>query len=139
MLSFDSPIRNYKHLPNLLLLCWAISAFQVLQGCLTAIVNAHRRYLVGALLALLPYLGMILLLLFLGDVVGIVALPVGMLTGTIVATLSGVFLIRLHLFPLKFKDLLWRDIRQVIGLVRPYDLLIGISTSDNSVKWCMKT
>lgn len=113
MLPTDSPIRSYENLTHLMLLGWTISAFQVLQGCLTAILNAHRRYLDGALLALLPYLGMILLLLILGDVVGIRALALGMLTGTIVATLSGAFMIRRHLFPLKYKHLLWRDIRQL--------------------------
>jgi len=122
MLPIDSQIRHYENLPHLLLLGWAISAFQVLQGCLTAILNAHRRYVAGALLALLPYLGMILLLLILGDVAGIKALALGMLTGTIFATLSGVYLIRRHLFPLKFRDLLWRDIRQ-LAYSSPYTAL----------------
>jgi len=122
MLPIDSPIRFYENLTHLMLLGWAICAFQVLQGCLTAILNAHRRYLAGALLALLPYLGMIFLLLTLGDVVGIVALPLGMLTGTIFATLSGVFYIRRDLFSMKFKDLLWRNIRQ-LACSSPYAAL----------------
>lgn len=122
MLPIDSPIRSYKNLTHLIFLGWTISAFQVFQGCLTAILNAHRRYLDGALLALLPYLGMILLLLILGDVAGIRALALGMLTGTIVATISGVFLIRRHLLPLKLKNLLWRDIRQ-LAYSSPYTAL----------------
>jgi len=122
VLPIDSPIRSYKYLTDLIFLGWAISAFQVLQGCLTAILNAHRRYLVAALLALLPYIGMILLLLILGGVAGIRALALGMLTGAIVATLGGVFLIRRHLLPLKFKDLQWRDIRQ-LAYSSPYTAL----------------
>lgn len=122
MLPIDSPIRLYENLPHLILLGWAICVFQVLQGCLTAILNAHRRYLDGALLALLPYFGMIFLLITLEGVVGIRALPLGMLTGTIFAALSGFFLIRRHLLSLKFQDMLWGDIRQ-LAYSSPYTAL----------------
>jgi len=113
ILPSDSPIRSYENLSHLITLGWATSAMQIIQGCTTAILNAHRRYLEGALLALLPYFGMILLLLILGGVVGIIALPLGMLTGTIAATLIGFFLIRSQLFPLQLKYLLWSELRQL--------------------------
>ncbi len=113
MLPIDSPIRLYENLPHLIILGWAISAIQIVQGCITAILNARRRFLDAALLALLPYLGMIFLLLIFESLIGITALPLGMLTGTFVATLIGIFLIRRHLFPLQFGRLLWPELRQL--------------------------
>ena len=122
MLPISSPIKSYTNLPHLILIGWVICAFQVLQGCLTAILNAHRRYRDAALLALLPYLGMILLLLTLGDFAGIRALALGMLTGTVLATLSGIFIIRRHICLLKSKQLLWQEIR-ALACSSPYSAM----------------
>lgn len=119
VLPIDSPIRSYESLPHLIFLAWAVGACQIVQGCLTAILNAHRRYLAGALLALFPYTGMILLLVLLEDFAGIIALPLGTLMGTIAAILSGFFLMRSHLFPLQLKHLLWFEMRK-LALRSPY-------------------
>lgn len=113
VLPISSPIRVYEDLPHLIFLAWAIGTSQIIQGCLTAMLNAHRRYMAGAILALFPYLGMILLLLFLDRSAGISALPLGMLVGTIAATLGGLFLLRHHLFPLPLRGLLWSEMREL--------------------------
>jgi len=114
-LPIDSPIRVYENLPNLIFLAWAICFSQIVLACVTTILNAHRRYFVGSLLALPPYLGMIILLLVLGDTTGISALPLGTLSGTIVGILIGIFLLRHHLFPMPFKHLLLPEMRELMN------------------------
>jgi putative peptidoglycan lipid II flippase len=115
MLPSGSPIRLYEYLPHLILLGWAISAFQINQSCLSAILNAHRRYLVAALLALLPYLGMIFSMILLEGIAGIAALPIGMLMGTILATLCGLYILRQNFFPIQLRHLLWPEMRQLVS------------------------
>lgn len=132
MLPIDSPIRLYEGLPILISLGWIISASQIIHGCLAAILNANRSYLSGAILALFPYFGMLLLVLFLGEFAGITALPLGMLTGAIVATISGVFLIRRSLFPLQTKDLLWAEMRKIV-FVAPYTTVAMICFTSYAV------
>lgn len=109
VLPADSSIRAYKDLRHLILLSWGIGAFQIVQGCLTAILNARRRYLAGAILALLPYLGMILLLSLLDSTVGITVLPLGLLAGTLVANLVGILLMWHRLLLPPFEHQSWKE------------------------------
>lgn len=109
----DSPIRQYRDLPLLILLAWLIGACQIVQGCLAAMLNSVRSYLASAALGLLPYVGMVALLLAFDTSIGIAAVPAGMLAGTAGAVAGGVFLLRSHLFPLPWKRLLWPELRQL--------------------------
>ncbi len=109
VLPTDSSIRAYEDLRHLIMLSWAIGAFQIIQGCLTAILNARRRYLAGAILALLPYLGMILLFSLLDSTVGITALPLGLLAGTLAANLAGILLLRHRLLLPPLEHQSWKE------------------------------
>jgi len=109
ILPTDSPIRAFEDLRYLIFLSWVIGAFQVIQGCLTAVLNSRRRYLAGATLALLPYVGMITLLGIFFNKLGITALPLGLLAGTIAASLVGILLLRDRLLLSPFKHQAWKE------------------------------
>lgn len=109
LLPLDSPIRVYPDIQVLILLAWMIGACQILYGCLAAILNSRRRYLVASTLGLFPYFGMILLIIG-NDAKAIIFVPLGMLLGTSAAVIVGVYLLRRQLFPLPWKNLLWTEI-----------------------------
>ncbi|WP_244982432.1 lipid II flippase MurJ [Cylindrospermopsis raciborskii] len=114
ILPSDSLIRQYNNLSLLIFLACLISALLILQSCLTALLNSIRYYLLTSALGLLTPLGMIISLLSLGSVIGILAVPVGMLLGIVSGILGGVFLSRRYLFPLPWGCLLWLELKQLM-------------------------
>jgi len=115
----ESPIREYSDLPLLILLACLIGAFLIVQGCLTTILNSVKFYIIASSLSLPPYFGILILSFGLNWSIDILTVPIGMLFGTSISILCGVFILRQHLFPLLWKQILWTEIGQ-LAFSSPY-------------------
>lgn len=124
-LSPDSPIPHYDGLSVLILLACLVGACMTVQGCITAMLNSVRQYVASSALGLLSSFGMVVSLLILGPVIGIIAIPMGMLSGIVIGILGGVFLLRGYLFPLPWKSLLWLE----LGVLMHSSLYTAIAMS----------
>jgi putative peptidoglycan lipid II flippase len=109
-LPINSPIRFYENLESLITLAWLASAFQIINSCLAAMLNSVKNCIVSALLALLPYLGMIILLITNANHPRIELLLIGLVLGTLFSTLISIYLLRNFLFPLPWKKILWKEL-----------------------------
>jgi putative peptidoglycan lipid II flippase len=114
-LPFKSPIREDEDLNTLILLAHLIGAFQIVQSSLTAILNSIRLYISASALNILPYLGTLTSLWVFGPSIGILAVPLGTLCGTIISIIVQTYLLRFYLFPLlSLSNLLWPELMQLI-------------------------
>ena len=110
LLPVDSLIRRYRELQNLIFLSCAVGGVQIVQGCISAILNSEKKYIYSALNSLIPYVGMIALLLGMNKSTGIKSVVIGMLLGTLLAVLIGVVLLRKLFIPLYWKNLNWSEL-----------------------------
>jgi putative peptidoglycan lipid II flippase len=106
----ESQIRLYRDLPLLLLLACLIGACMIVQGCLSTMLNSVRLFIPASAFNLLPYFGMLILLLGLNQPISILAAPIGMLSGIFTGILCGVFMLRRYLFPLPWKHIVWGEL-----------------------------
>ena len=77
-----SPIADMHSLWLLIVLAWCAAGAQVLQGAISAVLNAQRMHVTAALCGVAPYVGMVIGLLLV-DVFGIIALPASILGVTL--------------------------------------------------------
>ncbi len=119
LLPTTSKIISYPNLQFLIVLTWFTGAFQILSGLLTACLNSVRKYSTGAILGILPYIGMLILLGIGGNNATIALVPLGMLIGTMTATGLGLYWLRDYLFPLELNNFLKNEIKELL-LHSPY-------------------
>lgn len=111
----ESPIREYGNLQLLIFLAYLIGGFQIVQACLTTILNSVKFYILASIISFLSYFGIIISLYTFGTSLGILSIPVGMLLGLITSILTQVYVLRLQLFPLPvLSSLLWTELFQLI-------------------------
>jgi putative peptidoglycan lipid II flippase len=132
LLPNTSPIRGHPQLVLLTLLSWATAVFQIIQGGLTAILTAHQRQLAGALLALCPNLGTLLVFYALQDIAGVAGLSLGLLAGTITATLIALFCLQRQFTVVNLRPALLDELRQ-LAYSSPYTALAMACFSAYSV------
>ncbi len=92
LLPIGAPLRGLAVLPTMIMLGWAIGATQFFAALFPIELNAARRPIIAATLALPPNLGAILIVLVAPH--AIVAAPVGALIGSAAALLIGTSLTR---------------------------------------------
>jgi putative peptidoglycan lipid II flippase len=105
-----SPVRMYNELLPLIFLSCITGGVQALQGFLTAMLNSEKKFVLSALLLLLPYSGTLALLLVLGEPEGIKAVAIGLLAGTIASVCVGISLLKSDVFPLRWRGIAWDDL-----------------------------
>lgn len=110
LLPAESLIRQYSDLQILILLSCAVGGAQIAQGCVSAILNSEKKYIHSALIALIPYVGMLALLLGMDKSTGIKPVATGMLLGTLMAVFIAVALLRTLIFPLSWKEVTWGEL-----------------------------
>lgn len=110
LLPTKSLIRQYSELKILILLSCAVGGVQIVQGCVSAILNSEKKYIHSALIALIPYVGMLALLFAMDKSSGIVPMVIGMLLGTLVGVFIGVGLLKTLIFPLPWKEVNWGEL-----------------------------
>ena len=110
LLLAESLIRQYSELHILILLSCAVGGAQIAQGCVSAILNSEKKYIHSALIALIPYVGMLALSLEMDKSTGIKPVAIGMLLGTLIAVFIAVALLRTLIFPLPWKEINWGEL-----------------------------
>lgn len=110
LLPADSPIRQYSELQFLILMSCAVGGTQIVYGCISAMLNSEKKYIFNAIIALIPYVGMLALLLGLDKSSGIKSVAIGMLLGTLMAVFCGIALLRTLIFPLPWKEAIWGEL-----------------------------
>jgi putative peptidoglycan lipid II flippase len=113
LLPAKSPIRQYRELNGLVLLSCMVGGAQVMQGCVGAMLNSEKKYIHSAMIALLPSAGMLALLLGMDESTGIKPVTIGLLSGTILAVFTGMFILKKYLFPLAWKEISWSELRNL--------------------------
>jgi putative peptidoglycan lipid II flippase len=104
ILPSGSQLRKYDELHALVVLTSIVGGGQIVQGCVSAMLNSERKFVHGALIALLPYVGMLGLLVVLEESAGIKTVVIGLLLGTIAAVFIGISLMRKSIFPISWKS-----------------------------------
>lgn len=100
----NSPLFSLGYLHTLILLAWLIAATQITGAVMTAQLNACHRPVIAAALSLIPGLAMVTALA-LFDSVGVLSAPLGLLAGSMVAALFGLFFQRDRIkLRLRFED-----------------------------------
>jgi putative peptidoglycan lipid II flippase len=110
MLPDSSQIKYYENLEALIFLAWIGCGIQILNGCLSAMLNSQKKYLYTACLGLGPYLGIIGLLTITPNFLGIEVMLFGLILGAGVSAALSIFLLRKNLFPIFLKEILWGEI-----------------------------
>ena len=105
ILPVNSPILKYDELHILIIISCSVGGVQVLQGCIASILNAEKKYVHSAVIALLPYAGMLGLMHEMNKSTGIKPAAVGLLIGGISAAMVGIFLLKKY-----FKHFHWKKI-----------------------------
>ena len=113
LLPAGSKIQEYHDLPLLILLSCAVGGAQIMQGCISSMLNSEKKFIQNAILTLIPYIGMVALMLGLDKVSGIITVAIGLLLGTLSAILIGISLLRTHLFPLPWKRISWTELWKI--------------------------
>lgn len=114
-LPVNSNIRYYQGLDTLMFVSYLIGAFQIVQGCIIAIINSIKKNVLASILSLFPFLGMLLFIVILGNFIGIISVPLGMLFGIIVCNIYGIFILSSRLLPLpSWNSLLWYELGKLI-------------------------
>jgi putative peptidoglycan lipid II flippase len=113
----DSPIRNHDQLPILITLACLVSTLGTLQGCLSSILNAVRRYVICACLGLIPNLFTILALNLLAEKLGIFSFPIGVLIGTMISILISSFVLRNYFSPLSLVNSSWKECKEIFSSI----------------------
>lgn len=76
-----------------------------------AMVNSIRQHILASILSLSPYVGMLVLLLILGNLIGVLAVPMGMLLGIIICNILSFCVLGSRLLPLpSWNGLLWTEL-----------------------------
>jgi putative peptidoglycan lipid II flippase len=133
ILPSGSFIFQYKNLWLLILLACAVGFFLIMQACVINMLNSVRHYIFSSTLGLLPYCVILILIPTLGDRVGIMAVPIGMLMGLVISFSWGLFTLKRYLFPLpSLKNLLWKELGELIRN-SPYTAIAMSCFSSNLV------
>jgi putative peptidoglycan lipid II flippase len=121
-ITINNPLNSHPKFEILTKLGWLICFFQIFQGGIGSVLNSQRQHVTAAIINLLPYIGMLIIFEFFNIYYGIVALTLGLLIGTIIGALYGVFFIRMNFVSLTRSNLIWKDLFQVISGV-PYAIM----------------
>ncbi len=113
LLPAGSKIQQYHDLPLLIFLSCSVGGAQIMQGCISSMLNSERKFIQSSILALLPYVGMVALMLGLDKASGIIPVAIGLLLGTSAAILIGMVLLRTQLFPLPWKRISWTELWKI--------------------------
>jgi putative peptidoglycan lipid II flippase len=114
LLPDGSKILQYDDLELLIFLASLVAGVQIIQGCISAMLNSEKKYKQSALISLLPYVGMLALLLLLDKDVGIKLVATGLLLGTISTVLIGTLLLRKYIFPLPWGNISWNPLWKTV-------------------------
>lgn len=105
-----SLISEYSQLQILIIFSCQVGAVQIVQGYIFAILNSEKKYIYTAFLTLMPYVGMLTLFYIMDRTVGAMPIVLGMLVGSLLAVLIGLWLLRELIFPLPWKAIAWRSL-----------------------------
>lgn len=108
-----SVLKGSKELDLLIYIAWLICGAQIILGYMIAALNSFRSHSIAASIAILPYLG-ILVLMGLIDQQEIKLVPIGMLIGVILAIITSLILLKDKLFPIRRIDFIWTEARELI-------------------------
>jgi putative peptidoglycan lipid II flippase len=111
LLPLGSSIRGYPNIDILVFLAWLVGSLQVIQGCLSALLNSVRKYYSCAAMVFFPYTGMLIYLMTSNNSLGISGVLVALILGTSLAIIASTLLLRRFLFPLPVNKILWSEVR----------------------------
>ena len=112
LLPLGSSIRGYPNIDILVFLAWLVGSLQVIQGCLSALLNSVHKYYSCAAMVFFPYIGMLIYLLSSNNSMGISGILVALILGTSLAIVASTLVLRTFLFPLPVNKILWSEVRK---------------------------